>query len=187
MSKTEFHWGTVTHETEPKTGETSVEITVESEDSVSVATIAAPDATNDFFDGNDPGDGKRDAEVKTFQWGAVIHATDSDAGVTDVEVIVDAKDDVDLSVTTTSGGARSASTSTVRTDDFGDRTASDASATVSRSTSSTSQSTTSSTSLTRSTNVSQSSSVSQSSTTSSGDDRDDPTSIPIDDADDEDE
>ncbi|MDG5821732.1 hypothetical protein [Natronococcus sp. A-GB7] len=182
MTETEFPWGTVTHETVPATGETNVEITVESEDSVSVATIATPDATSDFLDGDDPGDG----ETETFQWGVVTHATDPDTGVTHVEVLVDAEDDIDLSVTTISGGTRSTSTSTVQAGDFGDQFPDDTSTAVSRSTSS-------STSVTRSTNVSQSSSVSQStnvsqsSTTSSGDHRDDPTSIPIDDTGDEDE
>jgi hypothetical protein len=191
MIETEFPWGTVTHETEAKTGETTVEITVESEDDVSVATIAAPDATNDVLDGDDSSDGERDVETETFQWGAVTHATDPDTGATDVEVIVDAEDDVDLSVTTISGGAESTSTSIVQTDDFGDRFPGDASTAVSRSTSSTSV--TRSTNVSRSSNVSQSSSVSQStnvsqsSTTSSGDDWDDPTSIPIDDTGDEDE
>ncbi|MDG5760796.1 hypothetical protein QA600_15780 [Natronococcus sp. A-GB1] len=192
MIETEFPWGTVIHGTESKTGETTVEITVESENSVSVETIAAPDARTDFFDGDDPTDGNRDAEMETFQWGAVTYESDPDAGVTDVRVIVDAEDDIDLSVTTISGGAESTSRSIVQTDDFGDRFPGDESTAVSRSTSS-------STSVSRSTNVSrssklsqsssvsQSTNVSQSSTTSSGDDWDDSTSIPIDDTGDEDE
>lgn len=112
MTETEFSWGTVTHETEPETGETHVEITAETTGGVSVSTVAAPNATDDYA--NEATDGDSDAETETFPWGAVTHATDSDTGETAIEVIVDATDDVSVSVTTTSeDGSQSTSTAVV--------------------------------------------------------------------------
>lgn len=105
MTQTEFPWGTVTHETDPDTGTTHVDVAVETNDSVSVSATAAPGAT---AEPTDP-----DAETERFSWGMVAYTTDSDTGVTDVEVIVDAADDVSLAVTTVSEDGSQESTSIV--------------------------------------------------------------------------
>ncbi|WP_265112358.1 hypothetical protein [Halosolutus halophilus] len=112
METTEFDWGTVTHETDSETDETHVEVTVEGEGDVSISAMAASDATHDRPD--EVTDADRDAETETFPWGAVIHSTDPDTGETDIEVLVDADDDVSLSVTTVSeDGTQSTSTAIV--------------------------------------------------------------------------
>jgi hypothetical protein len=105
MTETEFPWGTVTHETDRETGATHVDVTIETDDGASVSTTAAPDAT---AEPTDP-----DAETEQFSWGMVAYTIDSETGVTDVEVIVDADDDVSLAVTTVSEDGSQESTSVV--------------------------------------------------------------------------
>lgn len=111
MTETEFHWGTVTHETDPETGETHVDVVVEESSDVSVSTTTEPDATDDHSDENELTD------TETFPWGAVTYTDDSDTGAAHVDVIVDAEEAVSLSVTTVSDdGTESTSTAVVQAD-----------------------------------------------------------------------
>lgn len=109
MTETKFEWGTVTHNTDD-TGTTAVDVLVEAEANISVSTMAAPNATDEYQD-----DTTADADLETepFPWGVVHYTTDDDTGTTDVTVIVDAGDDISVSVTTASEDGTQVSTSTV--------------------------------------------------------------------------
>lgn len=154
MTETTFSWGTVTHETDSTTGETHLEITVANEDDVSVSMTTTANGTADeaAMTAADS-----DLETEKFSWGTVAYTTDSETGATNVAVIVEAEDDVSVSVTTVSDdGTHSQSTTTVSS-------ASDAATS-----SSVSQSTESSTSTTHSSTTSSSTSVSQTTSSSTG-------------------
>ncbi|QRV14796.1 hypothetical protein JMJ58_18030 [Haloterrigena salifodinae] len=149
MTETEFSWGTVIHETDAETGDTNVEVIVDADDDVSISTITAPNAT-DMHDEEATADG---AAVESFPWGAVIHATDSDTGATDIEVIVDADNDVSVSVTSVSeNGAQTSTSSVTSTSETSESGTSVSQSTVSSTTVSSSSVTSSSTDVTQSSN-----------------------------------
>ncbi|WP_136350747.1 hypothetical protein [Natronorubrum bangense] len=110
MTETKLEWGTITHDSDDDTGTTAVDVTVEAEADVSVSTMAALNATDEYRDDTTAGD---DLETEPFPWGVVHYTTDDDTGATDVTVIVDAEDDVSVSVTTLSEDGTQESTSTV--------------------------------------------------------------------------
>lgn len=140
MTETKFPWGTVLHETDSETGETHVEVNITAEDDISVSTMVTDEPTT-------LSEAKLHDETEQFPWGMVTYTSGSDSGETDVTVIVDAEDDISLSVSAVSEDRTHQSTSTSVVQSTGDA----------ESTTSVSQSTTSS----QSTN----SSVSTSSTT----------------------
>lgn len=126
-TETEFPWGTVVHETDPETGAVDVNVTVEADDGVSISATTADDPTTEPT--AEPADG---VETETFPWGTVTYATDPGTGPTDVDVLVDAADDVSLTVTALSDGEVGDSTTVTA---FSDVSSGDGDATPSPSTS----------------------------------------------------
>ncbi|MDQ2051364.1 hypothetical protein RBH26_12845 [Natronolimnohabitans sp. A-GB9] len=104
MTETEFPWGEVTAESDSETDQTNIDVTIEDGGDVSVVTASTDDSTTDSIDHE---------EIAELEWGTVAYTTDDDTGATDVTVIVDAEDDVSVSVTTVSEDGTQESTSTV--------------------------------------------------------------------------
>ena len=157
MTESEFPWGTVTYENDSETGAVAVDVIVDAESDVSVSTMTAPNATDDYPNETTADD----AEVESFPWGVVLYETDSDTGVADVELIVDADDDISVSVTSVSEDGTQMSTSTVTSTSTTESTSDGTS--VSQSTSSTTSSssvTSSSTVVTKSSNETDTESIS---------------------------
>lgn len=106
-NETEFDWGTVTTERTDETGAIAVEVTVESDAGAEVVAASVPNATERASDI------QGDAAVEPFEWGVVRHAIDSETDSVEVTVLVDAADDVSLSVTTVGKTATKSRSSTV--------------------------------------------------------------------------
>ncbi|SEH14532.1 hypothetical protein SAMN04487967_1647 [Natronorubrum sediminis] len=100
MTDATFPWGNVTAD-ETADG-THVEVAAETDAGVSFSVTTASDAADDYSAEELETDSETD--VETLSWGTVIHTTDSETGVTDVEVIVDAEDNVSVSVSSESDG-----------------------------------------------------------------------------------
>ena len=113
MTVTKFSWGRITHQTDPESGDTNVEILAESEGSISLSVTTAADVADG--DSSEVADTDAETETATFPWGAVVHTTDADTGTTNIEVITDAEANVSLSVNAVSDGeTRSESTTVVQ-------------------------------------------------------------------------
>ncbi|WP_247728759.1 collagen-like triple helix repeat-containing protein [Halovivax limisalsi] len=107
-NETTFDWGTVTSERSADETVLDVNVTVESEGGASVSAISVPNASERVRKT------EKDAEYDSFEWGAVRHENDSDTGAVDVTVIVDAEENVSLSVRTVGeNGSQSSSTTIV--------------------------------------------------------------------------
>lgn len=115
MTETQFPWGTVLHETDSETGETHVEVNVTAEDDISVSTRASDEP-------NTLTEAELHDETEEFPWGIVTYTTDSDSGETDVTVIIDAEDDISLSMSAMSEDGTHQSTSTSVVQSTGDAT-----------------------------------------------------------------
>ncbi|WP_440771415.1 hypothetical protein [Natronorubrum sp. DTA28] len=161
MTTTDFSWGTITHQTDPESGDTNVEIIAESEGSISLSVTTAANVAD--APPVERVDTDAEAETATFPWGVVVHTPDADAGTTTIEVITDAEADVSVSVRAVSD-TEAGSTTVVQS-------SADANANVTQSTTSSATSSVVTSSSTTST--------SQSTNISSG------TSIDIDDGDDD--
>ncbi|SDJ67724.1 hypothetical protein SAMN04515672_1432 [Natronorubrum texcoconense] len=162
MTTTDFSWGTITHQTDPESGDTNVEILAESEGRISLSVTTAANVAD--APPAERADTDAEAETATFPWGVVVHTPDADAGTTTIEVITDAEADVSVSMRAVSDSETHSESTTVV------QSSADATANVTQSTTS---STTSSVVTQSTTNTSQSTNI------SSG------TSIDIDDGDDD--